>query len=237
MSITLALHIAAGSLGLVSGFLALYAAKGTPLHRKAGMVFVAVMLTMALSGAWIAATRNAWPLLNIPAGLTTAYLVVTGLTTVRPLPRGGRAVEVLGLLVAIGVSVLMFGVGFSAVAQGGSYNGMPAFPFFMFALFTGFGAIGDLRASRARRAGNPLRGAPRLARHLWRMGGALWIAAMSFVIGQADVIPKPLRIMPLLALPVVAVLVTVLYWVWRVRIRRMLPLLAGRRPPEVARSG
>ena len=75
-----------------------------------------------------------------------------------------------------------------------------------------------------------LRGAPRIARHLWRMSTALFIAAMSFFFGQADVIPKPYRIMPLLAVPVFAVLVTMLYWVWRVRVRRLLPILAGKQP-------
>ena len=54
------------------------------------------------------------------------------------------------------------------------------------------------------------------------MSFALLIAALSFFIGQAKVIPKPIRIMPLLALPLVAVIVTMLYWLWRVRIRQSL---------------
>jgi len=93
---------------------------------------------------------------------------------------------------------------------------MPAFPFFLFGVIGVLGSIGDLRALRSGVA----RGAPRLARHLWRMCTALLIASMSFFIGQAKVIPKPIRIMPLLALPILAVLVTMLYWVWRIRIRR-----------------
>jgi hypothetical protein len=36
------------------------------------------------------------------------------------------------------------------------------------------------------------------------------------------VIPKPIRIPALLAVPVLAVLVTLLYWLWRVRVRRTL---------------
>ena len=67
-----------------------------------------------------------------------------------------------------------------------------------------------------------LRGTARIARHLWRMAFALLIAAMSFFLGQAKVIPKPIRIPGLLALPVLAVLVTMLYWMWRVRLRRSL---------------
>jgi hypothetical protein len=49
---------------------------------------------------------------------------------------------------------------------------------------------------------------------------ALLIAVMSFFLGQARVIPKPFRIPALLALPVLAVLVLMLYWMWRVRFRR-----------------
>lgn len=45
---------------------------------------------------------------------------------------------------------------------------------------------------------------------------------MSFFLGQSDVFPRSIRIMPLLAMPVLAVLVTMFYWLWRVRIRRSL---------------
>ena len=53
------------------------------------------------------------------------------------------------------------------------------------------------------------------------MAMALFIAAMSFFIGQSDEFPKAWRIMPLLALPPLTVLVTMLWWVWRVRRKRM----------------
>jgi predicted histidine transporter YuiF (NhaC family) len=67
-----------------------------------------------------------------------------------------------------------------------------------------------------------LRGAKRIARHLWRMCMALLIAAFSFFIGQAKVIPRPIRIVPLLMVPPLLVLFTMLYWMWRVRARRSL---------------
>ena len=82
----------------------------------------------------------------------------------------------------------------------------------------GLAGAGDLRLIRS----NPPRGAGRIARHLWRMSFALFTAAMSFFVGQAKVIPEPIRIRPLLALPVLAVLITMLYWLWRLRIRRSL---------------
>jgi len=51
---------------------------------------------------------------------------------------------------------------------------------------------------------------------------ALFIAALSFFIGQADEFPESIRIMPLLGLPVLAVLATMFHWLWRVRFRQSL---------------
>jgi BrnA antitoxin of type II toxin-antitoxin system len=216
MDMTLLVHIVAGGLGLVSGFVALYAAKGATLHRKSGMVFVYTMLTMCTAGIVVAAGRGAAPALNIPAALLTAYLVITALITVRPPLPGGRWLDLAAMLVALAVGLTCLFFGFEAIAGGGKRNGMPAFPFFLFGVVAVLASASDLRMMRSGR----LQGAPRLARHLWRMCFALWIAAMSFFLGQADVFPEPLRIRPLLALPVVTVLVTMLYWLWRVRTGR-----------------
>ena len=89
-------------------------------------------------------------------------------------------------------------------------------PFVMFGVVGLLASIGDIQVIRS----GARKGPARLARHLWRMSFALFIAALSFFIGQAKVIPEPIRIRPLLALPVVAVLVTMFYWLWRVRVRR-----------------
>jgi len=217
MRTTLVLHIIAGSLALVSGFVALYAAKGARLHRKAGMVFVCLMLTMSFSGMLIAAVRGVAPALNIPVALLTAYLVITSLTTVRPLPAGSRWLGLGAMLVALAVGTIDLKFGFDALASpDGKTDGIPPVPFFVFGAVALLGSAGDLRVLRS----GPLRGARRLARHLWRMSFALFIAALSFFIGQAQVIPKPVRIFPLLAVPVLGVLVTMFYWLWRVRIKQ-----------------
>jgi uncharacterized membrane protein len=52
MRTILFVHILAGGLGLVSGYVALYATKGATLHRKSGMLFVCVMTTMAKMSYW-----------------------------------------------------------------------------------------------------------------------------------------------------------------------------------------
>ena len=55
MKLTLLVHVVAGALGLLSGYVALAASKGAPLHRKTGMLFVYVMVTMSITGGVIAA--------------------------------------------------------------------------------------------------------------------------------------------------------------------------------------
>ena len=126
------------------------------------------------------------------------------------------------------IASLTFAV--EAVANGGTRNGMPAFPFVMFGVVGLLASAGDFRVIRS----GALEGAPRLARHLWRMSFALFIAALSFFIGQAKVFPEPVRIPALLALPVLAVLVTMLYWLWRVRVRRSSRGIVGVGAPEPA---
>jgi uncharacterized membrane protein len=216
MGATYALHIVAGAIGLLSGFVALYSVKGATAHRKAGMVFVCAMLTTSVVGLTIAAVRSIAPAINIPAALLTAYLVVTALTTVRQPIAGARWLHVGAMLVAAAVGLTCLTFAFQALTNTGNRQRIAIVPFLMFGVVGLLGAIGDVRVLRS----GALTGASRLARHLWRMSFALFIAALSFFIGQAKVIPKPIRIMPLLAVPVLAVLVTMLYWLWRVRVRR-----------------
>jgi hypothetical protein len=82
---------------------------------------------------------------------------------------------------------------------------------------------GDLRTLRL---GMP-RGGPRLARHLWRMCFALFIAAGSFFSVRervAALLPEPLTTGPMRALPIVLLFGTMFYWLWRLRSRRTLPV-------------
>ena len=145
----------------------------------------------------------------------TCYLVITSLMTVRTPGASSRWLVGLTLVAfLVGATDLVFG--FEALAGGGRRNGVPAFPFFLFGVVGLVASGGDIRMIRS----GALRGGSRLTRHLWRMSFALFIAAMSFFFGQANVIPEPLRIMPLLAVPVLAVLVTMVYWLWRVQHKR-----------------
>jgi hypothetical protein len=92
--------------------------------------------------------------------------------------------------------------------------------FFMAAVNTP-AVVGDVRVLRS----GPLRGAPRLARHLWRMCFALFIAAGTFFSMRARVakiLPEPFTTPMMRALPVLLVFVAMFYWLWRVRSRRLV---------------
>jgi uncharacterized membrane protein len=205
-------HVTAGAIAIASGFVALYVLKGGKLHRKSGMVFVFAMLVMSMSGAVMAVGR-AGAALNIPAGLVTAYLVVTSLLTVRPPSARTRSIE-RGAMVAafaLGASSLV-----AAIVSGAKGNVGFVYPLVMFAALALSAGEGDRRMIRAGR----LTGAARLRRHLWRMCTALFIAAASFFLGPVRRIPEPLRIPALRLIPLV-VLVTMAYWLWRYRRKRI----------------
>lgn len=217
MRMTYAVHIFAGVLVVLAGYIALYTTKGATLHRRAGMVFFYAMLTTALFGITIALARDVAPAVNVPAALLTSYLVVTSLTTIRSVE--SRWLSIVAFLVVLGVTLASFTFAFQAFANGGLRKGMPAFPFLLFGVAGLFATVGDVRVLRS----GVLTGTPRLARHLWRMTFALFIAALSFFIGQgAKIFPKPFASPALLGLPVLLVLVTMFYWLWRVRVRRNL---------------
>lgn len=230
MRITLlTIHIIAGTVGIITGFIALFAVKGAALHRKIGIVFVVAMLTMAILGATIAAAFSAAPQINVPVGLLTAYLVITSLATVRPPASGSRRLNIGLMLLAMALTLTLILTGLNMLAGPlAKFAGV----FFIFALIALLATIGDIRMLRS----GPLQGTFRLARHLWRMSTALLIAAFSFFIGQAKVIPKPIRIIPLLLIPPLAVLVTMVYWVWRVRFKKSLRGIVRVRAVDLGRA-
>ena len=205
------LHVLGGAIAILSGLAALFAWKGGPLHRKSGTVFVYAMLVMSLSGVIIAVGR-AGAAINIPAGLVTAYLVVTALLTVRPPSERSRQVERGAMIAAF---VLSAGSVISAIITASQGQVGFVFPVLMFALLALFGGLGDRRLLRA----GGLRGSERLRRHLWRMCTGLFVAAASFFLGPVRRIPEPLRLAPFRLIPLL-VLVTMAYWLWRYRHKR-----------------
>jgi uncharacterized membrane protein len=211
------LHVIGGAIAIASGLVALFALKGAQLHLKSGSVFVYAMLAMSLSAA-VMAVGQAGAAVNIPAALVTAYLVVTSLATVRAPFAGSRGLDRGAMVAAFAFGLTSITLAF---AGGGTRDGL-TFPLVMFGVVALLAGVGDLRMIRA----GGLQGTPRLKRHLWRMCAALFVAAGSFFLGPVRRIPEPLRIPALRLIPLL-VLVTMVYWLWRLRRKRIARLVVG----------
>ncbi|MEX0691422.1 MAG: hypothetical protein WD043_06235 [Gemmatimonadales bacterium] len=225
--LALAVHFAAGLVSIIAGTIALAVTKGGRLHKRSGLVFTWAMVVLGLTAAGIGTYEHVPS--QVFAGLLVVYMVLTAMTTVKPLPGIGQRVN-------LGLMVLAF-----AYAAANLYGGVTEWldptvtvvgrPRVVPPLFIGtvmlLAAVGDLRAIRA----GGLRGPRRLARHLWRMCFALFIATGSFFLGQMKFIPEPVRIVPLLLVLAFAPLLFLFYWMWRVRVRgRLSGIVLGGTP-------
>ena len=215
----LVLHIGGGSVGLISGATALATRKGGKLHRAAGNVFWIAMMCMAGVGALVA------PLLPdriaATAGVTTFCLVVSAWTTVRQ--RGApqtfefRRFDYGVTLVALAGSAAAFTFGVMAAnSPRGLLNGEPSYAGYLIGTIGAIGVLSDLKVMLRR----GVAGAQRIARHVWRMCTALFVAAASFFLGQPQFFPERARESGLTAVPVLAVIVLMLFWMLRVRLSK-----------------
>lgn len=209
------LHIAGGSVGIVSGFVALLSRKGGRVHRVAGKAFFVSMLIMAVIGAAASPFLPKPEMANVAAGVLVIYLVGTSWMAIRR--KDGRAgvFEKCGLALAFGV--IAAGLLFMQMAKNnpsGTTANTPPQAFYVFVFIGAIGAIGDL--NMILRGG--ISGVSRIARHLWRMCLALTIASGSFFLGQQKVMPLFMRGSPWLFVPVLAPLLLMLFWLIRIRV-------------------
>jgi uncharacterized membrane protein len=226
--LALAFHVAAGTTGLVAGWLAIVARKGGTLHRRSGLVFVAAMIAMGLTAVGISVYEGKN---DVAGGAFAAYLIFTGWTAIRPLPETGRRAYVALLTLPGLFSIGGFTKAFAALDRPGhQIEGVPAGMLFFLATIATLAAIGDVRMIRA----GGLHGSRRLARHLWRMCFGLFIASGSFVaqLVRMTFMPAWMRgIWAILALSV-GPLVVLLYWMWRVRLKQNLRGLTANGAPK-----
>ncbi|HEX9982774.1 MAG TPA: hypothetical protein VGF69_05895 [Thermoanaerobaculia bacterium] len=228
MNMLLSIHIAAGGLAIVFGFAALFAKKGGTVHRRGGMLFVYAMLVMGTTAAILEFARSTG-VANLIAAVLSMYFVGTALTTVRPASRWTRAIDGAALAVAVGLAVAVIVGGVKAVSNPGlSPGGVPfrtiGVMSFVLAAALLLAAAGDVRVMRS----GMLKGGRRLARHLWRMCFALFIAAGSFFSIRervAKILPEPFTTGPMRALPILLLFGAMFYWLWRVRGPRAVPVV------------
>ena len=233
MHMLLPIHVVAGALAVVLGFTALFVKKGGTLHRRSGMLFVYAMLVMGTTASILEFQRST-AATNLVAAVLSIYFVGTALTTVRPPSRWTRAINIASLTVAVGLALAAILGGIQKVSNPGlSPGGVPfrtiGVMSFVLATVLLLAAAGDVRIMLS---GMP-RGGKRLARHLWRMCFALFIAAGSFFSIRervAKILPEPFTTGPMRALPILLLFGAMFYWLWRVRRRRALPVVVRHEP-------
>lgn len=208
----LLLHIGAGSIAILAGALALTVRKGARLHRVFGTVFLVSMLATAAFAGYLAFFIPRWS--QVLGVNFVFYLLATAWMTVRR--QEGR----IGLFergapfvaIAIAAALVIFGTK-AAMSPTGTFDKVPAAVHFVIASLAALAAAGDFRMIL--RGG--ISGAPRIARHLWRMCLAFFFATGSFFIGQQKVMPKFLHGSPVLYALAAAPLVLMTFWLIRVR--------------------
>lgn len=227
MHLLLPIHIAAGGLAVVLGAVALIVKKGGAVHRRSGLLFVYAMLVMGFSASLLGFLKSPTDG-NVFIGLMTAYFVGTALTAVRPVSPWTRMIDGVALTVVAGLALGTLVSGVKAFNNPGlSPGGVPfrtiGVMSFVLATVMTLAAAGDVRILRS----GPPRGGRRLARHLWRMCFALFMAAGSFFSIRervAKILPEPFTTGPMRALPILLLFGAMFYWLWRVRGRRALPV-------------
>ena len=216
-------HIGGGGVAILSGMSALLLRKGGRAHGLAGNIFFGAMLVMAAVGALVSpflVSRQGDPkLLDSLAGCFTLYLVTTSWLTVRRRAGTIGRAEVVAFIVAVllAAASFLFAV-IAARSPSGGYGGFPPAGFCVLGSIIALAAALDARVIK--RGG--ISGVPRVARHLWRMCLALFIATGSFFLGQQRVMPEAVRGSPILLLLGLAPLGFMLFWLVRVRLGRRL---------------
>lgn len=206
-------HIAAGGVALTMGATALLTRKGAWLHRNAGNAFFISMLLMSIAGGALAVLKPAAAAFNMMISAITIYMISTSWVTVTRTERASGMFELLGLLAALAIAAAGTLLGTQAMQSPKGVGGMPSGLFFAFAAIAAVAALADL--SVIWRGG--VAGAQRIARHLWRMSFAMFLATLAFFVGQgAKIFPQWIRDTNLLPVPMLIVLVLMLYWLWRV---------------------
>nr|WP_281721923.1 hypothetical protein [Nitrosomonas nitrosa] len=201
------LHAAAGVTGMLSGATALSVVKGSPLHKRAGTVFVIAMGATAASGAYLGVITQEFG--NIIAGVLTLYVLITAWMTVRR-PEGEVGKFEIGAFAfaTIGALVATYGAAVALQDPEALLGGIPAI---VFAVVITLMAGADL--SVLIRGG--LRGRQRVARHLWRMMLGFAAAVGSFFPGQLPIFPEWIQeVRPIIVLfiPFFGVIGLMLFW-------------------------
>jgi len=230
----LLLHIASGTSGMLSGFVAVFLRKGSRRHGLAGNVFVVSMMSLAATGVYLATLKHQPG--NILGGTLTFYLVTTAWLTARRRDGEPGILDWGALLIVFSLAAAAVTLGLEAATSptGLKYDYTPG-PYFFLGSIALLATVGDIRMLVRR----GIVGSQRLARHLWRMCFALFIAAASIFLARQQIFPAILQKTGVLVLLSILPLLLMIFWLFRVRFanayKRTRPVVGVSQPSLAAR--
>lgn len=215
LSILIFLHIAAGAVALFSGFFTILATKGNAKHKRYGKIYVYTMLILGTTGVIVASVRDI-PL-SMLNGLIICYFVLSSLSAIRnPEYQTNRFDKALAVFAWIMVFAFAWFAYQVSQSEDGQLGGFGIAEYIVFGSVMLFSAIADLRYLLK----SGLSTVQKLVRHLWRMFFPLFMATAAFFLGQAKLFPESLQSIELLAIPVLFVLITMIYWWAKVAMKK-----------------
>lgn len=211
----LVLHIAGGTVGVLSGYLAIFLRKGSRRHALAGQVFVISMLTMSFCATWLAIMKH--EMSNIFGGSMVFYMVLTAWLTARRSARGTNRLDWAALLLILAIASVQWTYGLEAAFSPTRLkDGAPAPLYLVFGTISLLAATGDIRMLV--RGG--VTGTARLSRHLWRMSFALFAAAASIFLARPHLFPAFMQKTGILFVLSFLPLALLIFWMIWVRARK-----------------
>jgi len=208
----LLVHICSGIAGLFSGAGAAIFRKGSHRHALAGNIFVLSMMSLSATGVYLALLESQPG--NVLGGSLTFYLVATAWTTARRRASEIVTFDWLALLTVFSVACVATTYGVQALTNpDGLQRGYPSGPYFLIGSVASIAFIGDVRIFVRR----SIDATQRLARHLWRMCFAFFIASMSVFLARQHLFPAILRTTGMLYVLSFAPLLLMIFWLIRVR--------------------
>lgn len=225
MSPILALHICAGTVGLLSGAVAISFRKGSSRHGIAGRVFVISMLGLGASAMYLAVMKH--EVGNFVGGILTIYLVTTAWLTARRRDGETGVFDWAVIIVPLGVGISTLTLGIQKLNNPAAFHdGVPVGMNFFMGTVVLLAAAGDVRMLV-----RGISGTQRIARHLWRMCFGLFFASGSIFIARPHLFPAWLSTTHILLLLGVLPLILMIFWLVRVRFTN-----AYKRGPSLSRD-
>lgn len=211
VSPVLLLHICSGTLGVISGYVAVCFGKGSRAHSGVGKIFVGSMLSLGATGAYMAVLK--FQPGNILGGALTFYFVATAWMAARRKDGRTPVFDWLALAVIFAVSTVEFVLGVQAAfSASGMRYGYPPAPYFIFGSVGWIAVIGDVRLLWRRGIFGP----QRIARHLWRMCFAFFVGTASIFLARPHLFPVFMRKSGMLVVLTFAPLALMIFWLIRV---------------------